>query len=451
MEFIGQLYPFQQQVLEWMQEHKSGILGMDMGLGKTVVTLAFLCHSTTQYEHTLILVPLSLIDQWFRACHQFTNLSGDQIVIYHGSNRQHKNISGARIIFTTYEVIRRDMSDVNSLLSRNQQLFDCLVLDEAHQIRNSKTKLFKMCTSIGSKYIHKWLLTGTTIYNQIDDFKSLCTFLNLTISEGRECYYHLSKTQCSDLHLPEKRKYQHYLNFDSNHLEWYTDVCAEVKEYYTRYLVEPNGYNYKCVLEKILRLRQCCNHPNAMLSAQFYQIEKNRYPIMKSSKFEFIYQIISSSPHADKLIIFSQWTHSLHLLKQYLNSHSIDCLEYTGDLSSSQKMRVLDQFKTSNEFRVLLMTITSGGVGLDLHCANHVMLLDSCWNDAIENQAIDRVYRIGQHKTVEVHYFLMCNTIEEWMIELQRQKTLVNDHFHQDGKIYLSKQNILRQLLPRYI
>src|SRR6185312_14186187 len=173
-----------------------------------------------------------------------------------------------------------------SLLHKSQNEFDCIVLDEAHKIRNKETKTYESCYLLSQECQSKWLLTGTIIHNQFDDFMTLAGFLDLPdfdwkIADDQQLlqdwkkrhYYRLTKAQCH-LQLPEKSLHEHFLEFDEDHWEPYVDIFAEVKQIYADYLSSPSQMNFNNLLSKILRLRQCCNHPDAMLSEKFYKLEK---------------------------------------------------------------------------------------------------------------------------------------------------------------------------------
>jgi len=218
--------------------------------------------------------------------------------------------------------------------------------------------------------------------------------------------------------------------------------------------------NFTSILVKILRLKQCCNHVNAMIGSQQFadkggggRSEKkfnNNETMISSIKFDTIMNLYNQKPKDQKMVIFSQWEVSLNILGQYFKSHGIDYLLYHGQLSMEQRQKVLDQFRTDT-ITVLLMTLTSGGLGLNLTCANHVILMDSWWNQATENQAIDRVYRIGQTRKVEVHRLVVNNTIEQWLVAMKEEKNKTVEYFDQYDDIYHVNRVTLSALLRRYL
>ncbi len=462
IKFTQTLYDFQIAVSTWASFIISGILGLDMGLGKTAIMLDIICQK--QYNKVMIVLPPFLIQQWKDAFTKFTDIKPDEIMVYHGPKR-HKTETAferSRVILTTYGVVQSDIHDPTTLLFQYQNKFDCLVIDEAHKIRNDKTIIYEACFRLSLNIPSKWLLSGTIIHNKIEDFMSLATFLDTPdfdqikhkpelFNEWKaQHYYHLMKSEC-EVPLPEKHLYEHYLDFDGSHMDEYLEILTEVKEIYKDYQAHATKVNYQCMLAKITRLRQCCNHPNASLSAKDLADEKNIYDDPNCAKFEEIADIIDQTPKEDKVLIFSQWGASINLVSKYLASKRVTCLRYGGDLSLSEKTDIIKQFESQSEAKVLLITTTSGGVGLNLTCANHVIMMDSWWNYAVEEQAIDRVYRLGQYKDVYVHRLYMKDTIEQWMIALKTKKQKVNEIFHEGGDTSDLEGPMLKQLLHNFI
>lgn len=456
MEFTGQLYDFQMDALNWSKGLNCGIIGLDMGLGKTVITIALLCQK--QYQRSLILVPLPIIEQWRTSLLKFSNLKESDVCIYQGTSRKSKNLAQYKVVITTYDVIRMDMKDKNSRLAQGKSLFDCLVLDEAHKIRNKKTCTYTSCVELGEKITSKWLLTGTTIHNKFEDFYNLCRFIQIpgltedliSKKDVRDhWYFRLTKSQCN-LQLPEKFTHEYALHFDEEHQDEYHELYEETKELYDEYVADNSRSAFTGLLSKILRLRQCCNHPDAILDRESLKKSQNRHLDVSSAKFDKALEIVQKTPTEDKIIIFSQWEISLQLFALQLEQQKIKYLQYNGDLDTQQRNQVLNQFRTS-DVQVILVTIQSGGVGLDLSFANHVIIMDNWWNSALEEQAIDRVYRIGQKKCVEVHRMYMIDSIEDWMLQLKSEKSKIDHLFHEESTIYTLNQSLLSKLLHRYI
>jgi len=460
LTFSGKLYPFQQQVVEWSRSTNCGIIGLEMGLGKTVITLAMICERN--YRAIVVVLPLQILDQWRQSIMRFTNLNATEVCVFQGPRRKSMDLSRYRVVLTTYDVVRTDMDNPDSTLFQARRRFDCLILDEAHKIRNKKTQSYATCCLLGGDIPAKWLLTGTTIINKFADFFTLCEFLDVPgfsrdtfksatqAADWRKKYYFRMSKLEANLKLPDKSFHQHYLEFDDKHYQDYITLYVEATVLYQKYLADPTQLNFSVLLVKILRLRQCCNHPDAILDQESYQIEENRHDDQSSAKFNKILDIIHQMPVDDKVLIFSQWSHSLEILSSHLRSEGICFLEYNGSQEIGERNRILTNFRNGTK-QVLLITITAGGVGLDLSFANHIIIMDSWWNQALEDQAIDRVYRIGQTKKVEVHRLYMSNSIEAWMEEMKREKYKVDRQFHDNNQIYHTDQHLLTQLLHRYV
>jgi SNF2 family DNA or RNA helicase len=299
-----------------------------------------------------------------------------------------------------------------------------------------------------------FLLTGTTIHNQFDDFQTLCEFLSIP-SRGTKGalpahYYRLVKEDVGELKLPPKHLHEHFLKLDPFHQEAYTALYEGARTLYQQYLLNPELVDINCVLTKILRLRQCCNHIDSCLDETDYRNPEMRHDEMSSSKFDKILELIGELPTGEKMIVFSQWTQTLDILAQHLQKENIEYLQYHGDLSISQKNAVLNRFQKGSA-QVMLMTIQSGGVGLNLTMASKCVLVDPWFNKALEEQAIDRIYRIGQTRPVEIHRFYATDTIEGWLISMKSEKEKINVSFHQTGEIYTINKAMLSQILGKYI
>src|SRR5581483_2043876 len=130
LEFRGHLFDFQKKVIDWSRSQSRGIIGLDMGLGKTVIMITIICERN--YDKTIVVLPLQLLQQWNLEFQKFSNLGEKEIINYHGKNRNSLDFSECKVVITTYDIVRIDMNDTSSLLYRNRKLFNCIVLDEAH-------------------------------------------------------------------------------------------------------------------------------------------------------------------------------------------------------------------------------------------------------------------------------------------------------------------------------
>lgn len=456
INFKGTLIPFQNDIYGCrMKDQDRGILALEMGLGKTIVMIYKICHA--EYKKVLFIVPLPLAEQWRKALFNFTDSKIGDVTIYQGRKRHNDDFSKARFVITTYETVMIDMDNESSQLFKHHKQFDSIVLDEAHKIRNQNTKTNNVCNKLAENCAARWLLTGTPIMNSFDDLRSLSVFLNVSdinfdthLSEWKAKYYIRFTKAEANLGLPDKTIYKHPLRADENHFEVYMETFCEVKEVWSKFLSEPGTQNFGFVLKKILRLRQCCNHPDAMLSKEEYEIDLNRYKAGQTSKFLKTMDIIKSSAEGDKIILFSQWTHTLDLMGKYLTANDISHVTYTGEANASKKTAILDEFEKGNS-KIMLTSLHAGGVGLNLTCANVVILMDSWWNGSLEDQAIDRVYRIGQKKPVAIHQMYIDGSIEDWMLEMKNEKALVHKAFDTCDTQYEINRTKLSELLHMHV
>jgi SNF2 family DNA or RNA helicase len=453
--FKGKLYDYQQKVVEWAQklELGRGLLALDMGLGKTVTTLAIIC--LNMYKKCLVIVPLCVLDQWRGEIEKFTRYTSDTISIYQGKHRKQVNLEKAKIVLTTYDVVIRDLDRLDTPLSKWQSQFDCVVLDEAQKVINPRTTTHKTCLKLVKQCNHRWLLTGTAIINKFNDLVSLSKFMdNQTelkedLKQWRDKYYYRLTKKDSRLVLPEKTVKDHYLEFDYVSMMPYIKLSNQTRRAYLDYLEERTQDDYSVLLVKILRLRQCCNHPNSALSKEAFRLKRNRQCSAWSPKFNKAIEIIKNTPVNDKIIIFSQWGHNLSLFAKCLDQKGITHSLFNGKMNKNDKTRTLENFRKNN-VKVILITTTAGAVGINLTCANHVIIMDSWWNMALENQAIDRAHRIGQEKPVFVHKLYMKDTIEHWMHKIKQEKHLVDLNFHNNCSLYEVNRGMLIKLLHRY-
>ena len=239
---------------------------------------------------------------------------------------------------------------------------------------------------------------------------------------------------------------------DPLHQESYDALYEGARTLYQQHLLSPANVDIGCVLVKILRLRQSCNHIDACLEREEFKNPEMRHSEMSSSKIDKIMEILGNVPQGEKTIIFSQWSQTLQILTYHLQEANVEYFQYNGSMSISQKNSVLEQFRKTPTSAVLLMTLQSGSLGLNLSdCSNNVILIDSWFNKALEEQAIDRVYRIGQTKEVRVDRLVVVSSIESWLLAMKNEKSLVDSQFHKEGLVYTINHGLLSSILGQYI
>lgn len=463
LDFKGSLLGYQKQGLAWLvfldQYGLGGLLADEMGLGKSIQVLAFLDlikHSSstgptlnsTQGQTTLLIAPKSLLIQWKESAKKFTpNLKVKILkpkdilnVSEMESSTSKKSDHEFDILITSYGVLWR----YKSLLKKYS--FERLVLDEAQLIKNEKTKVSLAAKSLT---IPKRLaLSGTPIENHAGEFFSLFDFLNpkllsyRLLSNGSEEDLKKAFQKIKPLvlrrkkddvltNLPSKIEKMLFLPLKKEQQEIYNSI----KDHYSSKLktvAETNEFeNHKLFfLEGLLRLRQICCHPQIVFSPE----ETNT--TLNSSKLEYLFnefQLLSQKDH--KVIVFSQFTSFLKIIKSKLEENSISFLYLDGQ--TEERDVLVNEFQTNSVIKIFLMSLKAGGLGLNLTAADQCFIVDPWWNPATENQAIDRLHRIGQLRDVTVYRLISEATIEEKILELHQIKALQAQYLNSSDKDFL--------------
>lgn len=404
------LHDYQSDAVVWCSEHEAtgAILAYDMGLGKTVVSCALIAQKPIK---TMIMVPTCLLEQWENEVVHHTGLS---VSVYHSSTR--KTFIDSNIIITTPSIIANDMSlGINRFKDVER-----LIIDEAHKLRNNKGKIYQKLSIFCETVPFKVFLTGTPICNQPDDIISIICLSNLQIYNKLEYWKHknykvkgvILKNILPDIMLRKTQSDTISLMLPPiNHQDIVLKISeGEQMDTYNHHVNDP------VTLRRILRMRQCLNDHQLVI--------EDVVPEEVSIKIENIKKIMDNVPVDDKVIIFSNFTSVLQALKKVLNNAEI----YHGGLKMNERAEVLSNFKDINsKNKILLINLRAGGCGLNLVEANHVILMEPYWNDSEQQQAINRVYRLGQKKEVFIYRLIISNTIETWLKRLQQMKKNISD------------------------
>ena len=467
-DFQAKLRLYQERGLNWLNYMKTLGLGAcladDMGLGKTIQIIALLNHLRSQpNEKTLLVVPASLIGNWVNEIERFTPslkylvLHPSEIRNSDGAERNH--LEEYDLLITTY-----------GMLAKYQWLMDItwnsLILDEAQAIKNPNTKQSKLVKQIKSSY--KVALTGTPIENRLSDLWSLFDFLNKgllgtakeftaftkQLKETPEGYVKLKrvispfilrrlKTDRSIISdLPEKIEMKTYAVLTKKQVVLYNSLVNELNDTLTSGV---DGIGRKgLILASLLKFKQICNHPDQYLG-------QNCYAADESGKYDRLREICETIyEKRERVLVFTQFKEITAPLANFLKTvFQHQGLVLHGETAVAKRSEIVARFQGHEYIPFLVLSIKAGGVGLNLTQANHVIHFDRWWNPAVENQATDRAFRIGQQKNVIVHKFITRGTIEEKIDQMIEDKTKLSQEIisgHQENWITAMDNNQLMEL-----
>ncbi|KAG6007531.1 hypothetical protein E4U21_005832 [Claviceps maximensis] len=519
-----------------------GILADDMGLGKTLQIISLIL--TGGAGTTLIVAPVSVMSNWKQQIERHVKSEYiPSVFIYHGSKTMtDKELMRYDVVITSYGKLARekDPKVPQVLLSSNIQ-WKRVVLDEGHIIRNASTKVALAACAITAK--SRWVLTGTPIINSVRDLHSLVKFLHITggiekpdifntkvtrkLATGDSsaeailqalmqdiCLRRKKDMKFIDLKLPPKKEYLHHVTFHPEEKRRYDALLDEARGAFAEYQAKTAGRNGQIqgVLERLLRLRQTCNHwmlckdridqllkslegqdvvpfdeKNTTLLRQAlrvyidsqedcaicYEIPtgpvitnckhvfcracisraieiQHKCPLCRnklseesllepaeetafdesfdittqSSKTQAAMQIIRATLNnsGSKVVVFSQWTSFLNIVQNELDNAGIKYCRVDGSMNAEKRDGAIRALDTDAETRIMLASLAVCSVGLNLVSADTVILLDSWWAPAIEDQAIDRVHRLGQTKETTVWRLVVEGTVEDRVLDIQQEK-----------------------------
>ena len=436
--FHATLRPYQKDGLTWLDYmNKLGFgacLADDMGLGKTIQVLAFLekLRKVNKDAQVLLIVPASLLGNWQKETEKFAPEMTFQIL--HGSSaktNENKIRDNSFLTITTYGMAAR-----LEILEKIQ--WDCLILDEAQAIKNPLTKQTKRVKALQSKM--RIAMTGTPIENDLTNLWSLFDFLNKgllgssaefhdyckRLEDNPEGYAKLKsmiapfmlrrvktdKAIISD--LPDKLEQIDYVGLSKKQTVLYRKYVAELAEK----LQESDGIKRRgLVLASLTKLKQICNHPDQYLG-------QTAYDPKESGKFEMLREVCETIyQKRERVLVFTQFKEITDYLDGFL-ADIFGCHGYVlhGGTPVAKRNEIVEAFQGEAYVPYIVLSVKAGGTGLNLTNANHVIHFDRWWNPAVENQATDRAYRIGQKNNVLVHKLVCKGTIEEKIDEMIESK-----------------------------
>jgi len=407
--FQGELLTHQQKGLDWLnflyRWGFSALLADEMGLGKTVQVLAFFSRLRTNLP-ILIVAPTSLIFNWRSEMDRF--LKQPSIYLHTGPDRitQASDLQKYPFVITSYAILRLD----EELLSQVQ--WEVIVLDESGAIKTATTQTAQAAYRLKGRF--RICLSGTPIENRSEELWSQFKFLlpHLTFQGGmqsRKVKPFILRRRKDELDLPEKIEQIAWVEMNDEQSSIYHSYLEGVRTGLLKKVAIDGTSSHRMeILEAILRLRQICDDPRLIGQE------------CGGAKLE---QILSDIEQAlfekRKVLIYSQFTSMLTLIAKELTT---DFLYMDGSVSAQERAERVRRFQQDPEASLFLLSLKAGGVGLNLTAADYVFMVDPWWNDAVENQAIDRAHRIGRKNTVIAKRYLTPGTIEEKMLSLKAKK-----------------------------
>lgn len=451
--FRATLRPYQAQGVAWLdllrESGLGGILADDMGLGKTVQILALIALEKARghlANPALVVAPTSLMTNWSA---EATRFAPDlKVLVLHGADRKHKlaAIGDHDLVLTTYPLIARDRE---TLLTREWHM---AVLDEAQTVKNPDAATTRWLRETKAK--HRFCLTGTPMENHLGELWSIMSFVNpgylgdkaafsrqwrtpiekradkvrTTALARRVKPFLLRRTKTEvATELPAKSEMVETIVLEGPQRDLYDSIRLTMSRK-VREAIAKRGLakSHIVVLEALLRMRQACCDP-ALLKL-------NDGVDRPSAKLDRLIEMVGELlSEGRKIIVFSQFTSMLDLIRKRFDADGLRYSLLTGQ--TKDRKTAIETFQ-DGAADVFLISLKAGGVGLNLTAADTVVIFDPWWNPAVEEQAIDRAYRIGQDKAVFVYRLVAAGTIEEKMDELKaRKRALADGLFDRDGGI----------------
>lgn len=480
-----QLYPHQEDAVAWMTraENRSrmvpdqphgGILAHAMGLGKTISMLSLIMSQPP--GKTLVVCPKSLLLQWSREA-RLVGFPDPNVIMYHGAGRKYVDTPGHTLVLTTFDIVRIEFN-TTGLRVLSDTRWDRVVLDEAHRICEQSSKTSRAIQSLRSR--NRWCVTGTPFKNGISDLIALSRFLMIApycnstwwrmfgqsptkLSEWRNLFLHIrDKSELKDLPpvthhnikviLPpvERRMYDSLAKID-----WRPQDTDDEQHELLKILRQRQATNHPLLISAshntahvmkgghgcvgcgapdttttcgVHRLCTKCNDEPLCVGCIIKALRPEEGEWVHSAKtqalWNYMRETVRVSETRTKMVVFSQWTSCLDLLGCMLRYHGVGFECYDGRVNSTDEREdVIGRFRDLPGCSVLLTSLGAGGEGVNLTFATHVVLMEPYWNAAVEQQAVDRLHRIGQKHTTHVVRFIADNTIEEWVQDIQTKKT----------------------------
>lgn len=447
--FNGKLRPYQRRGVSWLSfltQHGMGAcLADDMGLGKTPQFIAYLLsemkYSKIPATPVLVICPMSIIGNWKR---EFARFAPEvSVYVHHGTDRStgeqfSEMVAGHDVIITTYNLSHRDLDSIS------QVSWACILLDEAQNIKNHLTKQSLAIRKI--KAARRIALTGTPVENRLTELWSIMDFLNRGYLGSNNRFYKEFAVPVERYHdsekalqlrtmvgpfvmrrlksdrsiikdLPDKIEQKVFVTLTKEQATLYQATVDEM----LRAVEESEGIQRRgIILSTLTKLKQICNHP-VLLTADGSVDPRRSGKLVRL--FEMMDEVIENG---DRAIVFTQYaTFAVQLQALLQDRFSEEVLLLHGKTRRKKRDEIVELFQSENGPRIFVISLKAGGVGLNLTSASHVFHVDRWWNPAVEDQATDRAYRIGQTRNVQVHLMISAGTLEEQIdIMLEEKRKL---------------------------
>ena len=465
--FVGELRPYQVRGFAWLEFLRhwgfGACLADDMGLGKTIQAIALLLSERSNGNTvmpSLVICPTSLVGNWRREVARFG--PSLRVMVHHGSGRAEgsefvEQSQRHDLVISTYGLARRDIKD---LLKIN---WSDVILDEAQNIKNPVTKQARAVRRLRAQ--NRVALTGTPIENRLSELWSIMSFLNPGYLGSLESFRRnlalpierygdaesadrlrrlvrpfILRRLKTDPHviqdLPDKFEYKVYCNLSREQATLYEAVVRSAMDQLR--LTDGGAPSIKrrgTVLAMLTRLKQICNHP-ALFLGDGSEIARRSGKLNRLE--EMLEEILEVG---DRALVFTQFAQMGHLLQRYLQqTFDSEVLFLHGGTPQKQRDRMLTRFQEDAYApSIFVLSLKAGGTGLNLMRANHVFHYDRWWNPAVENQATDRAYRIGQTRDVQVHKFICLGSLEEKIDTLIESKRALAENIVGQGESWLTE------------
>ncbi|NHC34787.1 DEAD/DEAH box helicase [Scytonema millei] len=472
--FRGELRPYQARGAGWLSFLERWGLGAcladDMGLGKTIQFIAFLLNLKQQKaleKPTLLVCPTSVLGNWEREVRKFAPQL--KVFMYHGDKRPkgktfEQTVTGKDLVITSYALIQRDVKTHQSVSWQG------IVLDEAQNIKNSEAKQSQAVRQLEAQF--RFALTGTPVENRLQELWSILDFINPGYLGQRQFFQRrfaipiekygdaaslktlrslvqpfilrrLKSDRSIIQDLPEKQEMTEFCGLSPEQAKLYEQLVeTSLAEIDAADGIQRRGM----ILALLVKLKQLCNHPG-----QFLKETTLKEP-QRSSKLIRLQEMLEEAiSEGDRALIFTQFAEWGKLLKPHLEQKlGREIFFLYGSTSKKQREEMIDRFQHDPQGPpVMILSLKAGGTGLNLTRANHVFHFDRWWNPAVENQATDRVFRIGQTRNVQVHKFVCTGTLEEKINDMIESKKALAEQVVGAGENWLTELDTdqLRQLL----